>query len=230
MSYNIYEQLSVLNEKTEKARSIVKKIEMKRCEYENIFASLTGELQSVQNEINELKSNVVTLRLGDLLDELSWLSGNSVNNIKTLIKFNMTFSSMDDFFSFIDGILDNGKKYLAKNVRFRLWCDLSKDNSLGVPFDYFTFFDLDLSAVQNDGFLLINHCLCEIEPYSNEELSVTFSIEKNISDILCDINLGDLKDKDNVSWYPADLFMQAVINSCQREYNRKVDKIRKRVK
>lgn len=227
---NIKESFSILNEKKGEIKDKIRLIELKKREYEDVFSSLNSELSILKSELKELRENVVSVKLGDLLDELSWLSGANLDKIKSSIKFSMHFASIEHFYEMIDDIKDNGRNHLVKNVRFRLWNELDKQNLYSVPFDYFTFLDFDLRNIQNDGSLLIEHFMCEIEPYSNEEIFVTFSLEKNINDVICNFNLGSLKSESAASWYPGDLFLQAIVNCSQKYYNLKVDKIREKVR
>lgn len=230
MVENIKESFSILNEKKGEMSAKIKLIELKRREYEDVFSSLNSELRILKAELKELRENIVSVKLGDLLDELSWLSGTSLDEIRSSIKFNMNFASVEQFYEMIDNIRENGGNHLVKNVRFRLWNELNKQNLTSVSFDYFAFLEFDLGDIQNDGKLLVEHIMCEIEPYSNGEIFVTFSLDKNINDVICNFNLGNLKSESAASWYPGDLFLQAIVNCSQKDYNLKVDKIREKVR
>ena len=227
MNYNISEQLSILDEKKMKIKSIVNEMDDKTQEYEKEMKCLSDKIINKRKEVDEIESKIVTIRLGDLIDELSWLSGNDACDIETSIKFSMDFNSMEDFFEFIDEIQDTGKNCLISNVRFEIKCKKKKNNDESISFDYFTFMDFNLGMVQSSGYLLINHGLCSFESYTTtDEITVNFSLEKNRDDILCNFKLGDLNKENNYSWYPADLFIQAIFNINKREYDKNVDKIR----
>ena len=231
MSCNVNEYLNELEEKRDEISSIGKEIEDKRREYEEIIGQLNAAFNNKRKEIANLKKIVISVRLGDLIDELSWLSGVSVDDICVSIKFNRDFSNIDEMFKLIDEVRNDNKSYFVNNVRFRLWTKITTLDNSFVSFDYFAFLRFDMNSLQRDGKKLIEHCLSNnIEPYTNGELSVEFSVEKDFQDIICDFNLGYLEMKDNTSWYPTDLFRQAIINCSQRSYNIKVDKIRERVR
>ena len=135
MVENIKESFSILNEKKGEMSAKIKLIELKRREYEDVFSSLNSELRILKAELKELRENIVSVKLGDLLDELSWLSGTSLDEIRSSIKFNMNFASVEQFYEMIDNIRENGGNHLVKNVRFRLWNELNKQNLTSVSFD-----------------------------------------------------------------------------------------------
>lgn len=230
MSCNIYEYLGELKEKKDEVSSIGKEIESKRREYEEILGQLSERFNTKRNEVAALNETIVSVRLGDLIHELSWLSGVSVNHVCASMKFNIDFSNIDEVFKFIDEVKDNDMSYFHNNVRLRLWSDLENLDDSFVPFDYFTFLPFNMNMVQSDGKKLIDRCSFKIEPYFNGKLLVEFSVEKDIQDIVCNFNLRYFEMKDNTSWYPGDLFTQAIINCSQREYNIKADKIRERIR
>ena len=230
MIYNINEELNNLMETKKVIGSIAKDIEIRNIEYEKSIEQLKKELILKRNELDFIKSMKIQMKLGDLIDELSWLSGVDVEKISISIKFNHLFSSVQEMFNFFDNIRDNDVSYFVDNVRFNLSSNLRKEYTDAVSFDYFKFLLLDLGMVQCDGKKLIEHFSYEIKHLPNGELSVLFFINENINDIICDFTFGDFENRDNTSWHPADLFMQAVINCSQKKYNSKIDKIRSKVK
>ena len=104
MIYNINEELSNMNENKKRVDSIVENLKMKMDEYEKSIGLLKEELSVSRKELDLIKNSLVCVRLGDLIDEISWLSGVDKNKISTLLSFNKMFPSMEDAFSYIDNI------------------------------------------------------------------------------------------------------------------------------
>ena len=230
MIYNINEELTSLEEKRRNVDFVMEDIRVKTEEFEKSIICLKEELIFNRNEVDLIRNSFVQVRLGDLIDEISWLSGVSKNNIFVSLSFSKIFPNMEDSLSFVDDINDSTDSYLVDNVKFSIKSNLSKEDIGVVPFSYFSFLFFDLNDIQYDGKLLKEHCCVSFEPFTNGEVSLTVSIKKNIDDIICNIPFYDLENKDNISWYPADLFRQALICASLKEYNKKVDMIRKRVK
>ena len=230
MIYNINEELTSLEEKRRNVDFIVEDIRVKTEEFEKSIMNLKEELIFSSKQVDLIRNSFIEVRLGDLLDEISWLSGVNKNKIFVSLSFSKIFPNMEDSLSFVDNINDSTDSYLVDNVKFSIKSNLSKDDIGVVSFSYFSFLFFDFNEIQYDGKLLKEHCCVSFEPFTNGEVSLTVSIKKNIDDIICKIPFYDLENKDNTSWYPADLFRQALINASLREYNSNVDKIRKRVK
>ena len=230
MIYNINEELTNLMEKKMKVDSVVEDIKIKMDEFEKSIARLKEELSVSRKELDLIKNSFIQIRLGDLIDEISWLSGVSKNKISTSLSFSKIFPSMEDAFRYVDQINDSDGIYLINNVKFSMKSNLSKEDIGCFPFSYFSFLSFDFNEIQYDGILLKDHCLVSFEPFTNGEVSLNVSIGKDIDDVICNIPFYELEYENNTSWYPADLFAQAIINVSSREYNSKVDKIRRRIK
>lgn len=225
MIYNICEELTYLKDKKKRIDSIVGSIKIKTEEYEKSIEELRQQLVVNRNELDLIKNSFVQVRLGDLIDEISWLSGVNRSNISVSLSVSRIFPSLEDLISFVNDINDN---YLIDNVKFSINSNLSKKDIDGVPFSYFSFLSFYYNDVQYDGKTVKDHCYISHEILTNGDVSLVIDIIKEIDDVICKIPFYDLEYKDNNSWYPADLFTQAVINVSSREYNSKVDKIRKK--
>lgn len=224
MSCNINEYIDELKVRNSEISSINMEIKNKTEEYEGVIGKLNERLSSQMKDVQNLKNTKIFIKIGELIDELSWLSGISVDKIKVEMKFNMKFSNLDEFFQFTDDV----KARDIKNIRLRLWSD---NENIYNNFDYFMFLSMDTNFICSDGKRLIEHFSALLKPFSCcDELDVTFSVNDNFNNIIFNLNLGEIEHTDNSSWYPSDLFSQAVFNCVQRDYDRRVDKIRKRVK
>ena len=230
MIYNINEELTNLLDKKDKVDLIVNDIKSMMEEYERNIKSLKDELIVSRDEYDSIKNSFVRIKLGDLIDEISWLSGVNRNKIMMSIKFNKIFLNLDEAASFVQNICSNNDSYVVSNTRFYLSSNLFKEDKDSVPFSYFLFLSFDFNEIQCDGKRLIEHCSFSPESISNGQVNLTVSTNLNVDDIMCNIPFSGLDSKDNSSWYPADLFTQAVINVSSREYDSKVDKIRTRIK
>lgn len=230
MIYNINEELTNLLDKKNQVNSIVSDIKIMTEKYEKSVEKLKELLIVSRNEYDSIKNSFVRVRLGDLIDEVSWLSGVDRNKIIVSIKFNKIFLNLDETANFVQNICDNNGSYVVENTRFYMSSNLFKEDEDSVSFSYFSFLSFDFNEIQCDGKRLIEHCCFSPESISNGQVNLTVSTNINIDDIVCDFPFSELESIDNKSWYPADLFTQAIINVSLREYNSKVDKIRKKIK
>lgn len=230
MIYNINKELTDLVDKKNRINSVVEEIKIRTEEFEQSIGKLKEELIINRKELDLIKNSFIQIRLGDLIDEISWLSGVSKNKISTSLSFSKIFPSMEDAFRYVDQINDSDGIYLINNVKFSMKSNLSKEDIGCFPFSYFSFLSFNFNEIQCDDKLLKEHCLVSFEPFTNGEVSLNVSIGKDIDDVICNIPFYELEYENNTSWYPADLFTQAVINVSLRKYNSKVDKIRRRIK
>ena len=84
-------------------------------------------------------------------------------------------------------------------------------------------FPLDLNEIQSDGKTLLEH-VSAVAKYNElrGEVCTLLNLNKKIEYLNCNIELDNLirsDDKDNNfnSWYPADLFTQAVVNCVEKK-------------
>lgn len=223
MSFNIDECLDEIKMGKEEVNNINKKIIDMHNEYLRNISLLGQELKIKNDSLQQLKKQTVSFSLGSFIDELSWLSLISVGKINVSLEFNKIFSDLDSFFQFGG----NTENFNVNSVRLRIW---SNDN-LYNNFDYFMFLDMDMNMICYNGKRLIECFSVSLEPFStSEELLGKFSLNKEFIDIPLCFDLSKFEYNDGVSWYPSDLFSQAVYNCAQRNYDFKVDKIRQRIK
>ena len=90
-------------------------------EYEKSIGLLKEELSVSRKELDLIKNSLVCVRLGDLIDEISWLSGVDKNMISTSLSFNKMFPSMEDTFSYIDNINNSNGCYIIDNIKIVLF-------------------------------------------------------------------------------------------------------------
>lgn len=235
MDYSIYERLELLRAKKAEIKVINNEINKMKKEYDENMGDLSCVLDKKKEELAELSDIILSVRLGDLISEISWLSGVDVKNIHVSLETNV---SLDELYNLgtpeiLDSLDIPDDKKVCRVIRFALWNDHiinTGDSYNYVSFNYFMFLELDFNSIQADGKKLIEHCSVITKNPSGRKAYNEFVIDKDIDNVICDFDLGCVDHRDGISWYPADLFSQAIINCIQRQHEARVDKIRTRVK
>lgn len=206
----------------EERTAFEEKIAIERKKFEETLNPLKECSTKLSNEFNTLGQNIVAIRLGDLVNELSKLSQVSVSNIGVKTEINISFCGKHNLREIAE-MLDYIKMQSRWNVVFN---DKSMDKQ---SFYYQMFFKLNLDEVQADGKTLLEHCTYEIksDTFSDKYYTV-LHIDRNIDDIILNISLRDLAigNTDAINegkWYPSDLIMQAVINCVSRVSEEKIN-------
>lgn len=230
MIFNINEELSNMKNIKGVISSIMEDIQLKTIEYENIIDELKDGIVYNKCKLDLIRDKEINVKLKDLVDEISWLSGIDTSIIFYSLKFHMFFSDMNNLYSFIDNIKFNDISYIINNVKFELKSGLMNDNNGNNGFEYFKFLSFDLGEVQQDGTKMIEKCSMDVKPFGDDRISVNFVVNEKLDDVILKFKLVELENKDSISWYPADLISMAIINCSSREYNLQVDKVRKKIK
>jgi len=191
---------------------ITLEISRKKEEYETIMNQLRTMLSQKDKEINELRNSIIfTIRLGDLLCEISKLSGVKINDMEVSLETNVAFLGEHDFGQMFKLLNESKCSYF---IRMKL-TSIAKDSS-SIPFHYFCFLPLDFKKVQSDGMLLVDHCSLTTRG-KTDEIYTEIDIDRNVEDIVLNFNLSCLEMENNTSWYPSDLFSQALVNCIQKK-------------
>ena len=215
-----------------------KKISDDEKEFEKAMHTLRKKLEHLLSEFHLLYNDSVSVRFGDLINELSRLTGIKVSNIEVNTYYNVVFNGGYTRHT-INELLDSA------NISIRHGGDESrpnfdvvlKDSTFGSDADrcaflYFIRSNVKLDEVQADGKMFLEHCTAtKSVDYINFERQeyTTLNVKKNISDLILKISLKDLvRGSDTKCWYPADLIKQAVINCVERSQEKEVSKKRSR--
>lgn len=203
------------------------RIEDKIRKFEEKIKLMSKEATKVYNRIYSLGWAPVSVRLGDLIDELVNLTGIDMSNVminanviqllslpgnrseEVSKSLNTTYGN----FRFNHGILISGKGMSSGSL---LFCYLIHLNSM-------------LSDVQADGKTLLEHCTVDVEyDMVDKNICTSLNIKDNIDDLILRIPLSKLASDSNAGWYPADLMIQAIINCVEKSQEKEVSKKRSR--
>ena len=174
------------------------------------------EIQSIKRELdlNGLgESEIITLRLGDLIDELSKLSGIDKSEIKP---------------SFETYIYTTGKKPVEKDVVLReskkrksrimyLKIDGGKKSSDNYFVYDYLYTPMNFDEIQADGKTLFDHCEAvwnHIDDMEWKDIDTYLEVYYDLDDIICHLNLNNIMDLDESpnTFYPKNLFTKAILN------------------
>lgn len=200
-------------------------IEDKIRKFEEKIKLMSKEATKVRNRFYSLGWTPVSVRLGDLIDELVNLTGIDMSNVmvnanvirllclpgnrseEVSKSLNTTYGN----FRFNHGILISGKGTSSGSL---LFCYLIHLNSM-------------LSDVQADGKTLLEHCAVDVEyDVEDKNICTNLNIKDNIDDLNLRIPLIELASDSNGNWYPADLIIQAVINCEEKSKEKEATKNR----
>ena len=197
------------------------RIEDKVRKFEEKIKKMSKELTKVRNRIYSLEMTPVSVRLGDLIDELANLTDIDASNV--MINANAiqllslpgncseamskSLDAMYGNFRFNHGILISGKGTPSGSL---LFCYLIHLNSM-------------LSDVQADGKTLLEHCT--IMPWT---VYTCLKVNEDYDDLLINIPLSYLTIDSDPFWYPADVITQAVINCVEKSQEKEASKKRSR--
>ena len=203
------------------------RIEDKIRKFEEKIKLMSKEATKVHNRIYSLEWAPVSVRLGDLIDELVNLTGIDMSNVminanviqllslpgnrseEVSKSLNTTYGN----FRFNHGILISGKETSSGSL---LFCYLIHLNSM-------------LSDVQADGKTLLEHCAVDVEyDMVDKNICTSLNIKDNIDDLILRIPLSKLASDSNAGWYPADLMTQAINNCVVKSQEKDVSKKRSR--
>lgn len=234
MKKNINEELAMLKKKKRELKSLNKSL--KYIEYETKYVGeelrqkaimaqndydyyrdkmavrindCKEEVGYLEKEIETLKSSKVSIRVGDLLDELSRLSGISRDNIMIRLETNCW---VRDFVERIPYTLNNVDYY-------RLFVTI-EGREKNKKFRYFVHMPLDNNLLYEANGELGKHCFLKYEiEYGDRFTRVVLS--KDVDDIVLDLGLYCLDTEECKGWYPPKLINRAIINVCKKENNSK---------
>lgn len=215
--YNTIELLEKLNENKREMSAIVRDMAQMRQDYEMAVMPLREEFNSILKESSMIGNNIVFVKLGDLLEEICWLSETNVEDLDVSLVSNISL------------IGEYNKEEFLKYVKdYRMNFMLSGFNTSGYSFNYITSLSMDLDSIQADAKDLKEHCSVITKKHLNGKMYTELVVDKDIENIILGINLNLLCLDTSATWRYADLFTQAVLN-CEERYNQRLYKIRQRI-
>ena len=212
MLENVSQYLERLKEIRTDISLINSEIKETREEYEKTMSVLGNKLSVKEREMIELQENmVISIRFGDLIQEISMLSGIEINNIRVKLETNVAFDGLHNFNTMLNMLVESKKSYYI-----RMSLSSFNGNDCVKSFDYFTFLPFSLNEIQADGKMLVSHC-SEVVKRSDGHEYTEIIINEGIENIILNFDLRYFEiDKDNVSWYPSEMFTQAIVNCVQK--------------
>lgn len=213
MENNICELLEQMSCIKEEQKKIVSNMGTLRREYEESFKVLQQQYQDSSNRMTEIGKCEFPVRLGDLIEEICWLSSTKPEEISVSISGNISLNgvhTLNDILEFIGN--------MAKcDMHFRISNRDKSTNDMASSFNYTNPLIFDLNSIQADGKTLLEHCsVVVMKRIGSGEEYTEFVINKDINEVILPLTLNYVSLSTSFNWIPADLFTQAVINSVEK--------------
>lgn len=191
-----------------------KKMRSEKDEFEHSLSFLETDRIKLSKEIDYLGKDIISVKLGDLIKELSLLEGIDTSDIYTNIKAK-PISFLKKHNEKIPELIN-----MIYNDYNTDWMVLLTGNPMAhevLSFTYVIKLNSNLSDIQADGKTLLEHCIVDVEyDMVSEKYYIVLNIKKDIDDLILNIPLKYLARSDTNEWYPNDLMIQAVINCVER--------------
>lgn len=208
MNYSVLNYLKKLKKLEKEFQVVEKQLLNKRRE----LFSLEYLIEHLEKEMSSLEETKITVNLGNLIREISYLSGIETEKINFKLELSNWFPVEIKKESVKEFIKQDDKLYY---VVFS--CNGYNDNGERM-FNYRIFLPLDLFYESKD------FELKTINIDNKQYIEVV--INDNLNDINLNIDLGNLVKSDSFHWYPVSLFRNAVLNCL----NNKKNKVRRKIK
>lgn len=197
-------------------------IDKKKELFENSINNLMNKLFIKKAELDMIKNYKISIRLGDLIDELERLFSldRCVDKIDYRVTTTLSYFGKKSNEELIR--INNESKYSLGYCKNLLCINIAgtkktaRYNYQPKSFLYNFYLPLDLEAVQNDGKTLLEHCNIETSR-ENGKKCYTIVVDKNIEDLILDIDMDTLLTCNKPKFYPADKFRNAVDNCLDKE-------------
>ncbi len=180
-------------------------------------------------EKEKIGKEIFDIRLGDLMDELSLLTGIPKEEMYLDLDFNNIWTIKD--YKPIDFYKREKKPYLRLTIASRKPSNISSENLEQNDFQYFFSFQSDFDEIQADGESLLDHSYvirghCDGLPWLRLESSLYLS-KYHIEDIICHLNLYGLASSfEHQDHFPKDLFLEALKNYEKHKREKAKEKIK----
>ena len=184
--------------------------------------------------LNEISKEVVTVRLSDLICELSKLAGMPEScidvRIGTHIRYYGLFSKEE--LTRLRANHTQGDVWIDENIMVvklagRKW----ENETWNKVFSYNAMFlNFDMVDVQADGKTLYDHMGTRKNINSEGRYYTQFVVDRKIDKVILDIPVRYLTRDEESYWYPVDLFTQAVLNCANKSYSSRNQYVRARTR
>lgn len=190
--------------------------------FDESLQPLEESISETSQEYDDLCEQTVSVPLGDLVYELSRLTGTPVSEMGISVLSNVAcwgkYSKEELVARTHIGFMNNPERAYEGKPKLEITIQEYKD-SVGKDnaFYFRIFFDLDFKDIQKDGKTLLEHCNIRHKYDYDAGMNYTCLIfNRNIEDILCVIRLKDLVE-DTHYYRPTGLLRKAVLNCLAQE-------------
>jgi len=205
------------NERKKKVISHFKQ-ELANCEMNLSF--LQEELDISRKEICSMANVLVSVRLGDLLYEITKLSGIGNSDIRVKVDTDLELLGIHS-----EGEMFNLFNQSEGNYNVILMIEGVNVNKSGLVM-YLTHFPLNRDLKEKNNGSLLNHCSTKVVNNFGRVYTKVV-IDKDIEDIVINFKLYHLDKLESYYWYPSELFTQAVINCLNKDNKKSKKRVKK---
>lgn len=213
-------------QKIEKEKKIVdSRIGKEIVAFEEKIKYLRDDSQRLGAEVYTLGKDTVSIRLGDLINELSNLTGLDALNFSISTECNIRFSNLLTYSieEIIHCIETHGCELYFADLHPSLVLKLySNKNDCQYSNNKLFFYEIRFIVNRDNILEFLKYCnkKLKIDYYGAPYAALYIDEEQKLDDLIFNIPLCDLTGSSNGNWYPADLMKQAVIN-CVEKSNKK---------
>lgn len=221
MDNDLRNYIKAIFEMRDKIDTIEKVLAEKRANFEKTLTPLKEESAKLSESLESLCDNTIPIRLGDLIEELANLTDINVSSIGIDTESGIILRGKHSIEEIIK--TDEVKPKVLSNI-WELDLYSNKDrksyNRLEQTFRYTIGLKNNITDIQADGKMFLEHCTARSVNDSHTYLEIT----GDVSALILNIPIGDLIGKSSSRWYPADAITQAVMNCVER--NKEISKKR----
>ena len=111
--------------------------------HENCIKKLNEKVNERKKEIQELRNILIPIKLGDLIDELGWLSETKIDKIHVVLETNVFMNGVHELSELVELVNIRNVRRVPFCMRLRLW----NNDMESVSFDYFMFLPFYLNNI-----------------------------------------------------------------------------------
>ncbi len=172
-----------------------------------LYKETKAKIEILENKLEQAKSLTIPVRLGDLLEELTKLTGRPLNEINVQLFFDSWSTNKDNF---------EIQKEIIPVIGNGIYFTIS-DN-----YGEFSYEGITVPHTKEEILELFGHTSGQIKKICGYYL---IPIDIDVENITLKLSPSLLQKDRNVTWYPEDTFREAVINCSERKQG--ISKIRK---
>lgn len=210
--YNISELLDEMKKNKEEQKDIMQGMVQVKNEYDATMKLLGEQYINASKNLDRIGNIKFPVRIGDLIDEISWLSNTNAEDIQVYLGGYDIIDGVYNMNSFLKLVGSRPKC----GIRFRLSNRDYVNDDESSMFSYSNCLTFDLDSIQADGKTLLEHSSVIVRKRASGTKYTEFVIDKDINDVILPLTLNYVFLESSANWVPADLFTQAVINSVER--------------